>query len=485
MALESAPQTPLGRIDPSSLIGKPEAVVTPNAVELLSNAVRQGVITASDITARIQQEPAQREKANLETMLAKEGQTPEAQTFRQKGQAVSSQQLDLQQAQLKYGPAIQYFQAIAPEAGITPPTDAKGNPDYAKMAEIGAKLFAWKTKKQTAMDQLQPVEWKEGTSDTGEKVLLKFNKAGRLITPELEQQLGNDVIAPFADVTPGTVAGAPSVFTAPITQPADIRGTPALPSSAPEADRVARAQQLSKFLPPSSMVQPKAGVTAPPVVSPAIAAAAPTITPARVGEKIPGVGLSLGTEKKPEVTNAQAATELASLQGDRQIITELKGIISNAKLNVVGPGAGSWIVRGANQIGGALGLREKEFESQDKLLQGINKKVLEGAQKLKGNLSDKDIRFLKESFPSLTSTESVWSNFLNRWEQMIGLNEQVIRGMAPKGVSVFDQAQANAPRTPGGAPASTTTSGQMGPVINLPGRGPIQRGPDGLYYPAQ
>lgn len=479
MALESAPQNPLGRIDPSSLIGKPEAVVTPNAVELLSNAVRQGVITASDITARIQQEPAQREKANLETMLAKEGQTPEAKTLRQKGQAVSSQQLDLQQAQIKYGPAIQYFQTIAPEAGITPPTDAKGNPDYAKMAEIGAKLFAWKTKKQTAMDQLQPVEWKEGTSDTGEKVLLKFNKAGRLITPELEQQLGNDVIAPFADVTPGTVAGVP----APVTRPPDIRDTSALPSYAPEADRVARAQQLSKFLPPSSMVQPKAGVTAPPVVSPAVAvtAAAPTIAPARVGEKIPGVGLSLGAEKKPEAITGQVASDLGAMEADRASIQQLKGILSNKGLNVVGPGAGSWLVRSANQVGAAIGMREKEFESQDKLMQGINKKVLEGAQKMKGNLSDKDIKFLKESFPTLTSTEKVWSDFLNNWERMINLNEQILRGTAPKGASIFESARANTPASSTPSVGGGVAGAAVGKLITLPSGRKVQQDSNGIY----
>lgn len=472
MALESAPQNPLGRIDPSSLIGRPEAVVTPNAVEMLSNAVRQGVITASDITARIQQEPAMREKANLETMLAREGQTPEAQALRQKGQAVTSQQLDLQQAQLKYGPAIQYFQTIAPEAGIAPPTDAKGNPDYAKMAEIGAKLFAWKTKKQTAMEQLQPVEWKEGTSDTGEKVLLKFNKAGRLITPELEQQLGNDVIAPFADVTPGTVAApaapsTPPVFTAP---------------AATQAEAASRDQQLSQFLPPSSLVQPKAGVSAPPVVSPVAPAApavAPTIMPARVGEKIPGVGLSLGAQKKPEAAPGKEATELAALQADKQTISQLKDIIANEKLNVVGPGAGSWLMRSANQIGAAIGLRGKEFESQDKLMQGINKKVLEGAQAMKGNLSDKDIKFLKESFPTLTSTETVWTDFLNNWEKMINLNEQILRGTTPKGASIFDQARASAPGTPAGAAAVVGAVG-AGPVITLSTGRKVQRDANGV-----
>lgn len=482
MALESAPQNPLGRIDPSSLIGRPDPVVTPNAVEMLSNAVRQGVITASDITARIQQEPAMREKANLETMLAREGQTPEAQALRQKGQAVTSQQLDLQQAQLKYGPAIQYFQTIAPEAGIPVPTDAKGNPDYAKMAEVGAKLFAWKTKKQTAMEQLQPVEWKEGTSDTGEKVLLKFNKAGRLITPELEQQLGSDVIAPFADVTPGSVAAAPAAAPAAPAQPATppVFNQPAVS----QAEAVSRDQQLSKFLP--TMVEPKAGVSAPPVVSPASPAGAPTISPAPVGKKIPGVGLSLGASKKPEIPMGQGANELAALQADKQSVTQLKDIISNSKLNVVGPGAGSWLVRSANQVAAALGLREKEFESQDKLLQGINKKVLDGAQKMKGNLSDKDIKFLKESYPTLTSTEAVWTNFLNNWDKMIDLNEQILRGTAPKGASIFEQARSNTPGPTGNTGPVGTTGVQMtGPVINLPGRGPVRRGSDGQYYPAQ
>jgi hypothetical protein len=108
--------------------------------------------------------------------------------------------------------------------------------------------------------------------------------------------------------------------------------------------------------------------------------------------------------------------------------------------------------------------------------------VLEGAQKMKGNLSDKDIKFLKESYPSLASDETVWKTFLDNWEKMIQLNEQVVRGTAPKGASIFDQATANVPAS---TSASATSQGQMGPVIKLPGRGPVRRGPDGLYYPAQ
>jgi len=69
---------------------------------------------------------------------------------------------------------------------------------------------------------------------------------------------------------------------------------------------------------------------------------------------------------------------------------------------------------------------------------------------------------------------------------MLDLNSQVLRGVSPKGASIFDQA--NAAVKPGGAaPAAAPAApqGQMGPVINLPGRGPVRRGPDGQFYPAQ
>jgi len=82
MAIQNAPQNPLGRIDPRSLIGLADPAVTPSAVEALSDSVRKGFITAEDIKARVEQNPAQQEKIKLDTMLAKEAQTPEAQAAR-------------------------------------------------------------------------------------------------------------------------------------------------------------------------------------------------------------------------------------------------------------------------------------------------------------------------------------------------------------------------------------------------------------------
>lgn len=480
MGLETAPQHSLGRIDPSSIVAKADPTINPSAIEQLSHSVRQGFITAEDIKARIQANPAITEQQKLAAMIAKEGQSPEAQSVRTGATHLAGSDIEAKEAQIKYGPAIQYFQQFAPEAGIPAPVTDAGKPDYAKMAELGSQLYNWKIQKQTAVDRLTPVEWKEGLQN-GQKVLLKFNKSGELISPELEQELHKRAITPFAGVQPGAVQAAPVQQSAPVVQPV----TPTFSGPAnTQQEAISRDQQLSKLLPNS--VQPK--------VAAVPAASAPTIQPVQsapsiqpVGTKIPGVGISLGAnlteEENQRKESAGVANNLAVNDQLKQNVLSAKKLLSQA--NIVGPGAGSAVVQTLNQVGAALGIREKEYTSQQELMQLINKKVLEGAQSMKGNLSDKDVRFLQQSFPGLTSDESTWNKYLTQWDKMLDLNSQVLRGVSPKGASIFDQANATArPGVAAPAPAAAP-QGQMGPVINLPGRGPVQRGPDGQYYPAQ
>ena len=110
MGLESAPQQSLGRIDPSSIVSKADPTINPSAIEQLSNAVRQGFITAEDIKGRLQANPAITEQQKLAAMIAKEGQTPEAQAVRAGAQHLAGSDIAAKEAQIKYGPAIQYFQ---------------------------------------------------------------------------------------------------------------------------------------------------------------------------------------------------------------------------------------------------------------------------------------------------------------------------------------------------------------------------------------
>lgn len=476
MALGSPSQS-IGPINPAALIGQATPVVEPRATAALADAFRSGMITADEIIARASPERKLRQKAEIQAL--QEQLSPEAITARTQARQAAAAQAELQSAQAlaqtplaapagqlaatqleeqqaiqKYGPGIEYFKSLAPEAGIAAPVTGDGQPDYAKRAEIGLRLFEWKQQRERAKERLTPAHWEKSPDGTQ---LFKFNKQGELITPELEQSLVQQAIGKFTDVAPG------AAITAPTTTPAvsEIEVTPQQRAQVVEQIGIA-PEQAARLTGAqiSQLVQPKPEAIATPTVS------------------VPGATVFLGPAKAPQQkapveAPRAAAEELGAIEADRTAIQSARQLLTQA--NVVGPGAGSIGVQTLNQVGAALGIRAQQFESQDRLLQLVNKRVLEGAQKLKGNLSDKDIRFLKESYPKLTSTETVWNDFLGKWEQMLNLNEQIIRGTAPKGSSIFDVAQ------PAAAPF-TTSAGSSGGVLQLPSTGrQIIRDANGTY----
>jgi len=291
MGLESAPQNPLGRIDPGSLIGLPEPVVTPSAVAALSTAFRQGVVTSDDIISRYGELAQKKKKSEL--MSLDEMASPEAVASRAQAtatqtaqgalgqaqaeaglpmvgpnQALQKQELELKAAELRHGPAIKYFQAYSAEAGITAqPMLENGNPDYSEMARIGAQLYAWKTEKELAKERLEPAQLKDALVN-GQKVLMKINKRGELITPEFEKVLTERILRPFTNIAPGGVQ------------------TSAVPAPAVAAPAGQPAAQAAP-------------------------AAAPSVIPA--GQPVPGIGMSLGatTEGIKAPTEAQQRAQLA------------------------------------------------------------------------------------------------------------------------------------------------------------------------------
>lgn len=480
----------IGPINPAALIGSATPIVEPRAVSALSEAFRSGLITADDIMQRAGEAGKLKQKAEIQ--MLSEQISPEAVAARaQTQQAAAAQarlqgtqataqlplvtptaqlaatQLEEQAAIQKYGPGIEYFKVLAPEAGVAAPVTPDGQPDYAPRAQLGLRLFEWKQKKELAKSRLTPDPRLTQESPDGSNVFF-FNSQGERIE-DLKSILTPQATAPFSQVTPGTVAEISAQSSTP-AQPV-IEVTPEQRAAAVEHLGVApeRAAVLTSAE-MQALVQPRITPTATPTILPA--------TPIQPTVTVPGASFFLGpaktrpTDKKIERTEAE---QLGSLQADRIAIQAARNLLSEA--NVVGPGAGSGPVRVLNQVGAALGFRAQEFESQDRLLQLINKRVLEGARELKGNLSDKDIRFLQESFPSLRSTENTWTDFLGKWEQMIGLNEQIIRGAAPKGASIFDTAEQSVLAQP-----SATTPGSSGGVLSLPSTGRrIVRDANGNY----
>lgn len=512
MGLETAPQSQLGRIDPSSIIGKAGDVVNPSAIELLSDSVRKGFITAEDIKSHIQSDPARQERAKLETMLAKEGQSPEAQGMRSSQRqavgATAKAQAELApteqkardselkaailDAQMK-GAGVHDMQAALAKAGWTVAVDPNKGMTQADQQEITRRFgvllnFVSERSKAETFDKeskaenpdievtdasgnvvkgpsATPVITFRGQSVPAEsfKKFQQYKMSLQGMSPAMFDALGQPKAPDVFGTQPGQIQPAATPAAA---APAGVQVLPNAPAAS-QQEAIARDAQLTRLLP--NQIQTKQA--AKPMVE-------PTPTDATPGQPFGPMSMVTGmkTGKEHDTT---AATELGALQADLQSVQRAKSLIADKTVNVVGPAAGSAPVQTLNQVGAAFGLRGKEYESQVRLTQEINKKVLEGARNMKGNLSDKDVRFLKESFPALTSPEPVWMDFLNNWEKMIHLNEQVIRGTAPKGASIFDKAAAAAGVTPG-AP-SAPAAGQAGPIVTLSTGRKVQRDANGVY----
>lgn len=338
MGLEDAPQRAVN-VPMGPLVTSAEPVVTPNAVAALSDAFRKGIVTSEDIISRFGELGKKKEKAEL--MSLNEAMSPEAVAARQQatatqtatgalGQAqaeaalpnvpaqagVQKQELELKSAELRHGPAIKYFQAYAPEAGISaPPVKPDGSPDYNEMARVGAQLYAWKTEKELAKERLEPATWKEGTQN-GQKILLKFNKRGELITPELEQGLNQKILKPFSGIAAGEAQVAPTATAAPVVAPRSAY----VPSFQATTGDQARAQLtsagLGDIITGTDEDLRRAGIEfSKPVVQPMATASQPVIQPATsaIGQPVAGAGISLGTttEGVKAPTEAQQRAQLA------------------------------------------------------------------------------------------------------------------------------------------------------------------------------
>lgn len=518
MGLESAPQQSLGRIDPSSIIGKAGEAVTPQSVQMLSEAVRNGFITAEDIKARVDEDPARKERAKLDVMLSKEGQSPEAQKMRSnQRQAVgatagaqaatapleqtareSELKAAILDAQMK-GAGVADMQAALAKAGWIVAVDPSKGLTESDQKEITRRFgvllnFVTEKAKADALDKDTKVENPEievtdangatvkGPSNTpvinykGQHVpvekfkqLQQFKATMQGMTPAMFDALGQPKAPSLFGEAGQIQSAAPAVAAA--SAPAGLQILPKAPA-ATQQEAINRDAQLSQLLP--NQVQSKA-------------AAKPMIeaTSATPGEPYGPLAMVTGLKTGKDGGPRDVASELGSLKEDLQAVQQAKGIITNPNINVVGPGAGSQPMKAFNQVAAALGVRSKEYTSQDQLSQAVNKRVLEGAQKMKGNLSDKDIRFLQQSYPSLASDETVWKTFLDNWEKMINLNEQVLRGAAPKGASIFDDAQARISGPTGPTGPVGTSGTQAGPVITLSTGRKLQRDANGQYQVVQ
>lgn len=383
----------IGRIDPSSLIGKADTVVEPRAVSALTDAFRQGVITAEDITARLGELGKSQRKAEI--MTAQEATSPEAQALRAQQTSAATEQGKLAEAQALRGqileqyPAVAYFDKLAPAAGIEAPKLPDGSPDYKQMEKIGAELALHQAEKADAATELENIVTQESQDGS---VLFARTKQGEFVDPKKVAQLRAKATRPFQRQRPGEA-------------------------------------QVSTTVDQTSIVEPRAAasqtVVAAPVVEPQ------TSTPA-AGVSIGG-GISLGP---PAITPGKMQTpeeRALAVEKAKSIIPPIDNAIAAVQGGgVVGPLVGSAPVKLGNRIAAAFGFREDQFKQQRDLEIAISSKILEGAQVMKGNLSDKDVRFLRDTVPNLADTPELWTDYLNRWKQMAETNARIAAGDIPK-----------------------------------------------------
>lgn len=440
--LESAPQRAIN-VPVGPLATSAEAVVTPNAVAALSDAFRKGIITSDDIISRYGDLAKTKEKAEL--MSLGEAMSPEQQAARKQGTATSlatgqlgeqtalqgMESLKNQQEVERLGPigkmGIEAFKTLGPEAGVFDvPALSNGKPDWATMSSIGLQLSAQKVKQAEAQTRLKG--GKRILSADG--TVSMFQDAYGEILPQKD----------FGEID--AVAKTPLSFGG--MKPGSVQ------TAAPQPQAPAAS--------PASAIQPAAQVTSP-VTSPVVAPAGQPVA----------AGISMGPPAAPVApagkTAEQIAQELIVADSTGNAINKARGILQAQ--NTVGPVVGSFVGVAATLFGAILGIDSEEQRriGQRELEITSSEKILEGAQKMKGNLSDKDIAFLKATIPKLSDDEAVWTRYLNNWERANEANKRVLRGELPKLSQIVSDAEYDAALKP---PESATPAAQYGPTQTAP-----------------
>lgn len=431
--------TTIGRIDPSTLIGRANPnIVEPRATAALTDAFRQGFITSDDIMARVGEVGRSRKKADIavsgaQAQLAGEQVSPEAQAARAAQLSATTEQAQLAEAEalrkqvIQEYPAVAYFDKFAPAAGIEAPTLPDGTPDYKKMEKIGAELAIHQAQKSEAQQQLENITTKDSADGT---VLFAITKQGESVSPQQVQALRAKATQGFRRQAAGTVEVEPREVQmpepAPVIDPDGIQ----MPEPAP-------AIELQTSPTAAVEVMPISGV-------------APAGTPV-------ASGVSLGPPKQAPASPEDATKRQAQIVAAEAITPVIENALAAVARGSVGPAAGSGPAKVGNQVAAALGLgREQQFQDQRQLEMAISNKVLEGAQVMKGNLSDKDVRFLQATVPKLSDTPQVWNEYLNRWKQMNDLNIEILAGRQPKITKdIFSVGAATPTASPAAAAAGT------------------------------
>lgn len=128
----------------------------------------------------------------------------------------------------------------------------------------------------------------------------------------------------------------------------------------------------------------------------------------------------------PATTKVQneARTALIQKQNLRKQLASAKQTVQEPGA-VTGPFIGSPIVRFATNIGAALGIEKAQNlrNKQEALRWLVSNFTLNNVKKLTGALSEKELKFLENSVPTLGTSEENWLRFLTEYDRVLSEEE--------------------------------------------------------------
>lgn len=462
-------------INPANLIGLASPVVEPRATSALTDAFRNGVVTASDIVERFGAVGKSADAAKV--MAAREAVSPESQAQRaatQQAQTVQAQQAT-RRAQF---PGTAAFDLLGPGAGVEMPLKPDGTPDTAKENQIGTHLAAWdSTRKAAAAEEKGLIQHIDKATNT----VLWLEPGGGPVSPARLNQLRKDARMSFQEYIQKFPGIASSIFPG-AGQSTEVTATPV--EAAPiEVTPVIRANLANKFGADAIGPMSDRDVSRLFQAEREAAVAPPEVT-ARPAVQVAGQPTELGFALGPAPVEVEPKIKSTAEQ-DKAKLAMARFAESNdmqsalAKAGYDPTSIGSWynsilpqIIKSGNQ---------KMYESaKSAWAQGLLR--LESGAAISAQEKE---WYEKSFFPQVADTAAIVSakeKLRHTTEQMVS---EIARlgGETPETIALADRLfqQASALGKLSGVSPKETTGGGAGPVIEVsPGRR-IQRDASGQY----
>lgn len=491
---------------PSELAGGPfTPAVTPSSVALMTQALREGFLTADDIIARTGKQAQLKEKANV--MALTEQMSPEAVQARQQSlragvaqselgaaqataalplvqptAALQQQQLEQQAAYQKY-PAAKLFDQYAPVLGLEEPQTPDKQIDWSRKASIGVQIAEHLRLQNEAKEKLTNIKTEKSPDGS---IIAAFTKQGLPVNSAEVQKLETQARSPFRAIAPGTAQTASVVTSAPQVVPLQ---------SSPDVVSKWRAQLINEGIDTAAEMADtdvarimESRRNTPVNVAAPTAAAKPVIEiPAAMGQAVGG-GFSLGPPKateKPALASEQQKTvaqQLFTVEQTKGLLDDLKELHKSADW-LTGPVAGRvFDIFHPENWNKAVGNFER---SKTSILANLAKGIYHET----GVLSDKDIERYGKALPSKNDTAEVaFSKFTGAQKDIfisIITNVESLKAsgktLDPRLAAVETSAR-NQLQSLGGYSSQQSAATPQGNTFEIQGIGKVFRGADGKMY---